>query len=201
MRNSDRNLVFGLLLTFGLGIVALFVFQSVWLGVVQTMLLNSQGTSLPTSPTMPVSGLTFPTTGPPVRIGVESTLGNVAITVTRVFSPADFQVARYATYSILEEGEEFLMVDVNVRCLSTAQESCRLTEFDFGVRSAAGHDYPSEFSSSFDMNGMFEGGEIEPGKSESGALIFAVRMRERGLTLYYPKLFAFGGEARFILTD
>ncbi len=40
---------------------------------------------------------------------------------------------------------------------------------------------------------------IEPGKSMSGSLIFILEKGERGLILVYPRLFAFGGSAKFDL--
>jgi Domain of unknown function (DUF4352) len=92
-----------------------------------------------------------------------------------------------------------LVVDVKVHCVSS-DEKCHLTEFDFGVETKSGHDYPAELTVSYsDLKGLFEGGDIDPGKSMSGSLIFVIQKGESGLTLIYPRLFAFGGSAKFIL--
>jgi len=137
----------------------------------------------------------------PVSQGVESFVGNLGITVMRVLNPADNYVGKAAKYSVLDTDEQYLLVDVKVRCVS-AEETCRITEFDFGVESNAGRDYPAELSGNFsdDLKGMFEGGEIDPGKSASGSIIFVIKRGESGLVLYYPRMFAFGGSAKFKLS-
>lgn len=137
----------------------------------------------------------------PVSQGTESIVGNVGITVIRVVNPADNYVGKAAKYTVLDAGDQYLLVDVKVRCVS-ADESCRLSEFDFGVESNAGRDYPAELSGNFsdDIKGMFEGGEIEPGKSMSGSIIFVIKRGESGLIMVYPRLFGFGGSAKLILS-
>jgi hypothetical protein len=49
--------------------------------------------------------------------------------------------------SVACEGKEYLVVDVKVRCVSS-EEKCHLTEFDFGVETKGGRDYPAELSGS-----------------------------------------------------
>jgi hypothetical protein len=98
----------------------------------------------------------------------------------------------------LGDGEEYLLVDISVRCLSTA-EACRLTEFDFGVRSTSGRETPAEFASRFSGLQLFEGGAIASGQSMSGSLIFIIHQDERGLVLYYPRGFSLGGAAEVVL--
>jgi len=76
----------------------------------------------------------------------------------------------------------------------------RLTEFDFGTQTGTGRDYPAEFASSFSgLNGLFEGGDIEHGKSLAGSLIFIIHKNDRDLTLVYPRLYNFGASAEFLL--
>ena len=79
------------------------------------------------------------------------------------------------------------------------EEKCRLTEDDFGVESQSGRDYMAEFSSGFDIQGLFEGGEIDPGGNLNGSLLFVIKKGEKGLTLVYPRMFGFGSTARFTL--
>lgn len=91
------------------------------------------------------------------------------------------------------------MVDVKVRCVSS-ERKCHLTEFDFGIETKDRQDYLAELSGSYsDLKGLFEGGDIEPGKSMSGSLIFVIDKGESGLILIYPRLYAFGGSAKFML--
>jgi len=202
MRKSSLGTILVTLLTATtLAIVSLLVFQSLWLKKVQQMLNSSQSSGLPVSSTMPVSNFSFPTAPAPVGQGVESVVGNVGITVIRVLNPADSYVGNAAKYMVLDKGDQYLLVDIKVRCVSS-EEKCRLTEFDFGVESNAGRDYPAELSGNFsdDIKGMFAGGEIEPGKSMSGSIIFVIKRGESGLMLVYPRLFSFGGSAKFTIS-
>ncbi len=200
MRSSEKSVVGWLLITFAISIVLLFVFQNVWWGMVQTLMLKASQATLPVS-TTPITGISFATSAAPVPVGRESISGNVAITVTRVNNPADYYVAKAAQFSKLKDDEQYLVAEIEVRCLSSAKESCRLTEFDFGVKSSSGRDYATELSGGYDLKNLFEGGEIKPGESQSGSVIFVIDKGEHGLVMYYPRMFGFGSEARFILAN
>jgi hypothetical protein len=109
-------------------------------------------------------------------------------------------VGNAGIYRSLDQDEQYLLVDIKVRCIS-ATETCRLTEFDFGVHTNSGRDYTAEFSSSFsNLQGIFEGGDIKPGKSLAGSLIFIIHKSDAGLKLIYPRMYNFGGPtAEFLL--
>ena len=199
MRNSASGLVFRLLLAAGLVIVVLALVPRIWLGFIAYLLKANQSAGLPQFATTPISGFAFPTPRPPGRVGEEVTVGQVAIRVTQVVRPANARVGGASTSQGLEKGEEYLLVDIVVRCLS-AKESCRLTEFDFGVRTAAGRDIPAEFASRFAGLQLFEGGAIDAGQRMSGALIFIIHRDDRGLVLYYPRSFIMGGAAEIKLS-
>ena len=198
MRNSASGFLFRLLLAAGLVIVVLTLVPRVWLGLISYLLRANQSAGLPQFSATSVSGFAFPTPRAPGRVGAEVTVGKVAIRVTGVSRPANARVGGASTYQGLGAGEEYLLVDISVRCLS-AKESCRLTEFDFGVRSASGRETPAEFASRFSGLQLFEGGTIAPGQSMSGALIFIIREDDRGLVLYYPRDFSLGGSAKVVL--
>ena len=168
-KSSFGTILLTLLTALALAIISLLFFQDLWLKKVQQMLNSSQSAGLPVS-TAPVSGISIPTAPHMVSQGVESIVGNVGITVIRVINPADTYVGKAAKYTVLDKGDQYLLVDIKVRCVS-AKEKCRLTEFDFGVESSAGRDYPAELSGNFsdDLKGMFEGGEIEPGKDQNNS--------------------------------
>jgi len=199
MRKSPIGLSVPVLIVGVLCLFGFIFYQRAWLLAIQYMLSHPGSASgIPTS-TTPITGLSIPTAPVPVPLGKEAVLNHLGITVTRVISPADSYVGKAALPSVSREGKEYLAVDVTVRCVSS-EENCHLTEFDFGVESKGGRDYPAELSGSYsDLNGLFEGGEIEPGKSMSGTLIFVIEKGESGLTLIYPRLFAFGGAAKFLL--
>jgi Domain of unknown function (DUF4352) len=199
MRKSRIGYSVPLLILAALCLLAMLFYQRAWLVAIQYMLNSGQPVGLPTSMT-PISGLSISTAPAPVSLGKEAIVNNLGITVTRVISPADSYVGKAAFPSVLREGKEYLVVDVKVRCVSS-KEKCHLTEFDFGVESKGGQDYPAELSGNYSDNlqGVFEGGDIEPGKSMSGSLIFIIPKGDRGLTLIYPRLFSFGGSAKFIL--
>jgi hypothetical protein len=198
MRNSATGFLFRLLLAIGLVIVVLTLVPRVWLGLISYLLKANQSAGLPQFSATRVSGFAFPTTRAPGRVGEEVTVGKVAIRVTGVSRPANARVGGASRYQALGAGEEYLLVDISVRCLS-ANESCRLTEFDFGVRSASGRETPAEFASRFSGLQLFEGGAIASGQSMSGALIFIIRQDDRGLVLYYPRGFSLGGSAKVVL--
>ena len=199
MRKSPFGLSVPALIVGALCLFGFIFYQKALLIAIQYMLISGNSSSLPTS-TTPISGFSIPTAPAPVSLGKEAIINNLGITVTRVISPADTYIGNAAFPSVLREGKEYLVVDVKVRCVSSA-EKCHLTEFDFGVETKGGRDYPAELSGNYSDNlkGLFEGGDIEPGKSLSGSLIFVIQKGEGGLTLVYPRLFAFGGSAKFML--
>jgi hypothetical protein len=198
MRNSTSGLLFGLLLTVSLVVLALALVPGIWLMFISHLLKTNQSAGLPQFSQTPVSDFAFPTPRPPGHVGEEMTVGMVAIRVTGVSRASNARAAGVSTYLSLQKDEEYLLVDVSVRCLST-KESCHLTEFDFGVRSASGRDTPAEFTSSSSGLQGFEGGTISPGRSMSGSLVFIVRQNDRGFTLYYPRGLSFGGMAEVVL--
>jgi hypothetical protein len=197
MRNSASGFLFRLLVAAGLVIVVLTLVPRVWLGLISYWLKANQSAGLPHFSATPVSSFAFPTPRAPGRVGEEVTVGKVAIRVTQVVRPANARVGRASTQA-LGDGEEYLLVDISVRCLS-ANASCRLTEFDFGVRNASGREIPAEFASRFAGLQLFEGGAIASGQRMSGALIFIIRRDDRGVVLYYPRGFSLGGSAKVVL--
>ncbi len=199
MRNSASGFLFRLLLAAGLVIVVLALVPRIWLGLISYLLKANQSAGLPQFSTTPVSGFAFPTPRAPGRVGEEVTVGKMAIRVTQVVRPANARVVGASTYQALGKGEEYLLVDISVHCLST-KESCRLTEFDFGVRNASGREIPSELASRSAGLQLFEGGAIAAGQRMSGALIFIIRRDDRGLVLYYPRGFSMGGSTEIVLS-
>jgi len=186
--------IVGVLCLFGL----IFYQKALLLGI-QLMLNSNRPLGLPTS-TTPIPGLSFSTDPAPVSVGREVIINHLSITVKRVISPADTYLGEAAWPSVIREGKEYLVVDIKVRCVSS-KEKCHLTEFDFGVETKNGQEYPAELSGNYSdkLKGVFEGGDIDPGKSMSGSLIFVLAKGESGLTLLYPRLFSFGGSAKFLL--
>jgi hypothetical protein len=149
----------------------------------------------------PIVGVGIPTFAPPARIGVEVVAGSMAMKVTQVVRPGDPIVNRAHSRPEHEANEEFVMVDISVRCLSSASDTCYVTEFDFGITASSGRDYTPEFSSAFSgLQGLFEGGGIPPGESMAGSIVFILPRDEVGLMLEYPRLFPLAGSlASFIL--
>jgi Domain of unknown function (DUF4352) len=198
MRKSPFGISIPLLIVAALCLFGFIFYQKALLVAIQYLLISGKAGGLPTS-TTPISGVSFPTAPAPVSVGQEARINDLGITVTRVISPADSHMGKAALPSVLREGKEYLVVDIKVRCLSSG-EQCHLTEFDFGVETKGGRDYPAELSVSYsDLKGVFEGGDIEAGQSMSGSLIFVIEKSDSGLTLVYPRLFAFGGSAKFML--
>ncbi len=197
MRNSASGFLIGLLAA-GLVLLVLTGVQGAWLGLISRFLKANQSAGLPRSSSMPAGGFAFPTPRAAGRVGQEMIVGKVAIRVNGVSRATSARLAGVSTYAALKKGEEYLLVSISVRCLS-AKESCHLTEFDFGVRSDSGRDTPAEFTSSSSGLQVFEGGTIAAGHSMSGSLVFIIRQNDRGLRLYYPRDFNFGGAAEVLL--
>ena len=198
MLKSTNSLLGALVLLAALIVLVLYVFQRGGLLAIQYMLSRAQSTGLPAGST-PVSGFSFPTAQAPAGYNTELTVGNLGITVTGIVSPADHVVGTANRFNVLEKDEEYLVVYIKTRCVSTS-ETCRVTESDFGIESSTGRDYPAELSVSFsDLKGIFEGGNIPPGQNLGGSLIFIIKKGDKGLTLVYPRMFGFGSTARFAL--
>jgi hypothetical protein len=197
MRNSsERTLIWGTVIALIVGLLSLYFFQGVWLKAIEYMLAKS-GESAAFPASTPIAGMSFATAPAPVGANVEVVHGSVAISVTRAVHPANLMGGSQLTS--IKSGQDYLLVDIKVRCLST-DETCYISETDFAVHGTGGKDYSAELSGFYDLAGMFEGGGLEPGKSRSGTLIFVVDSNERGLVLSYPRMFAFGGSAQFLLT-
>jgi hypothetical protein len=199
MRNSSSVSIVTLLIVAALALLALILIRMAWLKAIRSVLNSSQPVALPTSAT-PIPNFSIPTAPAPVSVGKEAIVNNLGITVIRVINPADNYIGKAALPSVRQEGKQYLVVDIKVRCASKTK--CRLTEFDFGVQTKSGHDYPAELSIDYsdDLDGVFEGGDIEPGNSLSGSLIFIIQKGESGLTLIYPRMYGLGSEAKFMLT-
>ncbi len=197
MRNSGGVFLLRLFVLTVLAVLGLTLFQGTWLAVVSYLLKNSQDTGLLVSSTE-VNNFSLPTSEPPAAIGSQRTAGDVALTVTRVIRPADAKVAP-GFYKSLDADQEFMLVGIHVACISP-DKACHVTEFDFGVTGDSRQDYMAELGINFDrLNGLFQGGEISPGQSMDGDLVFIVARNDTGLVLSYPRLFAFNSSARFWL--
>ena len=198
MLKSTNSLIGALLLLVALIVLVLYVFQRGGLLTIQYMLSRAQSTGLPAGST-PVSGFSFPTAQAPAGYNTELTVGDLAITVTGIVSPADHLVGTANRFNVLEKDEEYLVVYIKTRCISTS-ETCRVIESDFGIESSTGRDYPAEFSTSFsEIKGLFEGGDIPPGQNLGGSLIFIIKKGDKGMTLVYPRMFGFGNTVKFTL--
>jgi hypothetical protein len=201
MRNLSTTLVYILLIiaAFIWGLIIMFLVQSAWLKNVQSKLTSTPFVGFPTS-TTPISNFSIPTAPNPVSVGKEVIFNTLGITVTSVIRPADKIVANADKTNLPPEpGKDYLMVYIKVRCVSKS-EPCRVTEFDFGVHSKAGHDYPAELSGNFtNIKGLFEGGDIKPGQSLSGPIFFMIDKGDHDLKLIYPRLYNFGESAEFLL--
>ncbi len=193
MRNSSNGLIISLLFAAVIGFISLYLFQSVWLKLILHKLNSTQSAGLPVSST-PISGFSFPTKSAPASLGTELKIGNLGITVTSVIRPAGKIVESADKTNIIpEKDKEYLMVNIKTRCISKS-ETCRLTEFDFGIHSK------SELSGNFtNIKDIFEGGDIKPEQSLSGSIFFIIGKGERGLRLIYPRLYSFGASAEFLL--
>jgi uncharacterized protein DUF4352 len=198
MRHSSNALILVLLAIGILFILVLIVYQRALLELVSRQVNADPSAGLPAAST-PITGLSFPTAAAPVPVGKELVIGHVGITITRVISPADSYIGNAGFSSVAREGREYLVVDIKARCVSSS-EACHLAEFDFGVEARSGRDYTAELSVNYsDLKGLFEGGEVEPGKSLGGSLIFIIQKGESGLRLIYPRMFNFGNSAEFLL--
>src|SRR5215470_17332465 len=129
------------------GFIIMFLVQGAWLKNIQAKLNSTQAVGLPTSAT-PIPNFSIPTAPKPVSMGKEVILNEVGITVTRVINPANNYIGKAALPSVLGKDKQYLVVDIKVRCISKSK-TCRVVEFDFGVETKNGQDYPAEFSTDY----------------------------------------------------
>src|SRR5262245_44787141 len=114
MRNS-AGLLFGLLLTVCLVVLALALVPGIYLIYISHLLKTNQSAGLPHISRTPLSGFAIPTPRPAGHIGEEMTVGKLAIRVTGVSRAASARLAGASTYQALGEDEEYLLVDISVR--------------------------------------------------------------------------------------
>src|SRR5262245_46269520 len=107
MRKSSIGYSIPLLLLTVCALLVFIFYQKALLIAIQFMLNSDHPLGLPTS-TTPISNFSIPTAPNPVSVGVESIIGNVGITVTRVISPADRYLGEAAFPSVPREGKEYL---------------------------------------------------------------------------------------------
>lgn len=186
-----------LLIGIGLAIFGLLLFQRVWLAMIINMVNNSPSVGMPVS-TVPAGNFSLPTEDAPAYIGEERAINDMAISVTRVVRPADSPRGK-SLFTSLDAGQEYMLVGIRVRC-TAADKSCRAVELDFGVSGNSRKDYTPEFSTGFDnLDGLFQGGDIAPGESMSGDLVFIVSQDDSGLKMFYPRTYGFAHTVSFWL--
>jgi hypothetical protein len=139
---------------------------------------------LPVAPTFPAFGEAW--SQGPVGLGQALTVGAVDVAANAFLRPADSLVIHADSYPLAEPTEQYAKVDVSVTCRAPNGESCTVTESNFGLQSDSGKTYFPEFAMSFDgVYGLFEGGQMASGESQSGGVIFVVDRDATGLTLRF----------------
>ena len=129
----------------------------------------------------------------PAPVGFEVVADNKAFTVTGATRPADEIVAEANQFNApAEEGEEFLMVDLQITCTKSADELCEFTPFNMIVWGSLEDSHTRTFVAGLDneINSIEWGG----GETVSGVIPFLVGEGETDLVLIYQP---FSGGAYF----
>lgn len=137
----------------------------------------------------------------PASLRQPLTVGNVEVTANDIRWPADSVVLRADAHPVPGSDEQFAMVDVSATCLPEAQATCTVTALSFRLTSGAGQTYAPVLETSFQgLSGLFEGGQIPPGETRSGAIVFLLKRDAARLTLiYYSAPGGSGPSASFTL--
>lgn len=145
----------------------------------------------------PVLGGTVEPTLPPVgtsrsnpaMMGSEVSVDDMTFTVLETVRPADDLVAAGNMFNAApEEGNEYVLVRLRIRCDKGADNTCLTGSFEFSVVDSGGiaHD-PNIFIDG--VSGMLEFGEMFGGSTMEGSIVFEVPQGDAGLVLIYEPLF------------
>src|SRR5689334_15059104 len=108
-------------------------------------------------------------------LGIEVLRGDVGLRVTGVVRDMQVNVKPGADAILPREDQEYLWVEITVRCVPEAIQNCMMSYDDFGLRSAQGGVYSAESPTAYDMDALFETFEMEPGTGRFGALIYIIQ--------------------------
>ena len=126
--------------------------------------------------------------------GETATFGQFEVTVKSV--ERDYTPAK-SSYLTAGEGKEFIVVDIAVK--NVGDESKRFSSYDLKINDTG----VAHSASYYDVEPSFEGGDMSPGASASGNLLFEVTKGSTDLKLQY-QLYAYalgsGGAQTLIFT-
>jgi hypothetical protein len=142
----------------------------------------STGGPRPSASTEPTTPTPAPTSLPGVGQRVEST--GLVLTVNAVR-----KAIRAGTRSTPKPGQAFLIADVTLENTGTAAES--YNPLQFAVQDADGLEYIASLAGADEA---LHAGELAPGKTASGEVIFEVPITARGLVLHYRPPAGLGGD-------
>jgi hypothetical protein len=155
-----------------------------------------------TSATLPsLPGEIGPWAQGPASLRQSLTVGNVEVTANDIRWPADRVVLHADAYPVPGPDEQFAMVDVSATCRHDANAACSVSALSFRLSSGSGETYAPVLETSFEgLSGLFEGGQISPGDTRSGSIVFLLNRGAERLTLtYYSSPNGSGPYASFIL--
>ena len=124
----------------------------------------------------------------PAPVGSEVSVNNMTFTLLEAVRPADEIVAEGNMFNPTpEEGSEYVLVRLSIRCDRGPDATCRPAVFEFSIVDSGGlvHD-PSIMTSG--VPGLLEFDEMFGGATKTGGLIFEVPEDDAGLVLIYEPL-------------
>jgi hypothetical protein len=137
-----------------------------------------------------------PTTAPlgasrsnPAPLGSEIVADEMSFSVTSVTRPAtDIIMAGNMFNTEPENGQEYVMVQIQIACSKTSDQQCSISPFNFSVLGSSGIAHEAEIFVS-GVDGLLESGDFYGGASLSGSMPFIVGSDETGLLLVYEPFF------------
>jgi hypothetical protein len=121
----------------------------------------------------------------PAPFGYEVTTEQMTFTVTELLRPADSIVSQGNMFNTIpDEGQEYVFVNLSIKCDKSIDENCNVSQFDFNLVGSAGLAHDTEIFLA-GVSGLLEDGDFFGGSTKSGYLAFIVGKEETDLVLIY----------------
>jgi hypothetical protein len=130
----------------------------------------------------------------PAPLGSDVQLGDLTIHILGVNDTSANQIVKDGNVfnEIPESGQQFVLVDLSIRCDKPEDQKCSITLLEFSVIDSGGIDHAPKIILA-GVDGLMDGGEFYGGAVKTGSLAFIVPEMDQGLILKYDEIF--GGEA------
>ncbi|HAE86243.1 MAG TPA: hypothetical protein DCG78_07060 [Anaerolineaceae bacterium] len=125
----------------------------------------------------------------PAPVGSEVIADNMAFKILGATRPADEIIMAGNPFNTApEEGEEYVLVELQATCQKSSDEQCRLNPFNISLIGSSGVMHDSEIMVA-GVDGLLKSTEFYGGVTVSGTLPFIIGQEETDLILVYDPIF------------